>query len=519
MESDRYKPSSQGTEHYSPEEMMARLKRNERQKRQSKSSNEGGELVTREDGTQVVKVRRRKRRSKQPEKTKKKTSPKIKWAILGSVVGIILLLIIGTIFIIAKYNSSSFKKETEANITNLSGASHAELTQMRVTPVSAKAKKVELSWDQHSFLKSAVFHHLEADILATSFVSSDWIGEEIVASQAKVFLQAPTSSVEADNDPVLSPYKFESYRCNQLDLCFGTDKSAPKIAGMQVSLWTLPDGRSQIVFNNGRMLIGGWPELSIASGIATLNRTDTEIEALLEANETHKGELMIKGRIKKDTSKPVVLDVKAKDYPIQELLGKGLGRIIQGEITSDMGALRYKYNEPIKDALSFIMPFHSTEIRMTELPMFSDLKDLTGDTQYVRPIFNDCSGTMMRTSEGVTIDNIDFKSTSVITLTGKISVSAKGKMSGSLTVGLPRRLFDETKVPTGFSGPHDGVYTARVTISGTIHNPYDNLNELLKTGKSNTLRKGNNLIPVPPSRPPSPPSPADKEKEFEDLVR
>ncbi|MFK7910369.1 MAG: hypothetical protein AB8F34_07175 [Akkermansiaceae bacterium] len=516
MQSDRYKPV-EGSEHYSPEEMMARLKKSERHKRQS-DSKEDGELVTREDGSQVVKVRRRKRRSKQPEKQKKKTNPKLKWAILGTFIGICVLLAAATVFIIAKYNGSSFKKTTEESISSLSGASQVEITQMRVTPISVKATKTELNWDQHSFLESAVLHHLDADILATSFLGSEWIGEEIVSSQGEVFLKTPSPSEEVNNDPPVSPYKFGSYRCNQLNLHFGKSKGAPTIGGMMVSLWTLPDGRRQIVFNNGRMLMSGWPELEISSGVATLNASDIEVEALLEAGEAHKGELRIKGHIRKDTSKAIGLDVKAKDYPIQELLGKGLGRIIRGDITSEMGSLQYHYEKQLTDALSFVMPFSSSELIMTELPMFNDLKDLTGDTQYVRPTFNDCNGTLKRTSDGVMIDNIDFKSSSVMTLTGRVAVANDGRMTGELVVGLPRRLFDPAKIPQAFNGPRDGIYTVSVTVSGTIHNPYDNLNELLKFGKANQI-KPSTSDSSSPKIPRTNPIPRDKEKEFEDLLR
>ncbi len=516
MDSDRYKPA-EGSEHYTPDEMMARLKKSARQKRQSDPKDDG-ELITRDDGTQVVKVRRRKRRSKQPAKEKKKTNPKLKWAILGSMACIAILVAASTVFIIAKYNSASFKNETEANVSSLSGASQVEITQMRVTPVSGKARKVHLLWDQHSFLESGVFHHLDADILATSFVSSEWTGEEIVSSQGEVILKTPLTSAETSNDPFVSPYKFGTYRCNQLNLHFGSAKGAPTIADMGAWLWKLPDGRSQIVFKNGRLMMTGWPELVISSGLTTLNTSDIEIEALLEAGDTHKGELTIKGHIRKDISKPVSLDVKAKNYPIQELLGKGLGRLIRGEISSEMGSLQYLYDKQPEQALSFVMPFNSSEIQMRELPMFSDLKNLTGDTQYVRPVFNVCNGTLKRTSDGVTIDHIDFKSTSVITLSGKISVQADGRMFGDLTVGLPRRLFDPANIPSGFIGPKDGLYTVAVTVSGTIHNPYDNLNEILKSGSMRRTTKPT-PVPIPPSSPNSPPNPDDKEKEFEELLR
>lgn len=496
---------------------MARLKRNDRQKRSSSSDSDpsdprkDGELVTRADGSQVVKVRRRKRRSSQPQKkAAKKTNPKLKWAMLGLLIGILVILAAGTIFIIAKYNGRQFKESTEATISKLSGAETTALTQLRVTPISAKASKVELDWGKHSFLQSASFNSLYANILATSFFSNEWIGEEVVARLGKIHLQTPATNLEPPLERVLSPYQFGTFRCNQLDLHFGRDRDAPAVTGLQIALRRQVDERYQIVFQGGLMKIKNWPSLEISSGIVTLNARDCEIEALLEAGDAHKGELTIKGRIAKDTSRPVILDVRAKDYPIQELLGAGLGRLIQGEIRSDMGSLSYDYKKQAADTLSFIMPFNSTELRISEMPFLTELQNLTGDTQYVRPTFNHCLGTMMRTSEGVSLDNLSLTCSGVLTIKGGLSVNADGILAGDLNVGIPARLFSKKSPPPSiFSEPHNGFIYTKITLSGSIHNPHDNLNQLLQTSAH--------------KNPPSPAPPTGKnevmEREFEDLTR
>ncbi|MBT8037555.1 MAG: hypothetical protein KJO21_08430 [Verrucomicrobiae bacterium] len=508
----------QRNENYSVDEMMSRLKRNDRQKQSSKSDisssdpDKNGELITREDGSQVIKVRNRKRRSQQRKKkvSQSKTSPQMKWAILGSLMGILVILTAGTIFIIAKYNGRNFKESTEATISQLSNAQTTTLTQLRVTPISAKATKAELLWDQHSFMRSASFNGIYANILATSFFSNEWIGEEVVARLGKVYLQTPSPNRELLSEVTLSPYQFGTFRCNKLDLHFGQDKDAPAITGLQVALRQQVDERYQIVFQGGLMKIKNWPSLEISSGIVTLNDQGCKIEALLEAGDAHKGALTIKGRIAKNTSRSVLLDVQAKDYPIEELLGKALGRLLRGEIRSDMGSLSYDYTKQAPDTLSFIMPFNSTELHLSELPFLSELKNLTGDTQYVRPIFNHCTGTIMRTSEGVNIDNLNFTSTGVLTIKGKLAVNAQDILSGDLKVGIPARLFSKKFPPPSlFSEPHNGFIFTQVTLSGSIHNPHDNLHELLQAS-------------VTPSRQ-TPASQAEKneikEKEFEILTR
>jgi len=469
-------------ENYSVDKMMGKLRKGERHKRQSDSKFEG-ELVTREDGTQVVKVRSRKRRSKQPPKKQaSRTNPKIKWAILGSVAGLLVLMGIVTIFIIAKYNGSQFKTTTESNISSLTGANETTLTQLRITPVSAKASKTEIKWGPPSFLKDATFKNIRAHILATSFSSDEWRGEEIVASMGTIHLKTPDFSAETSSDEIISPYRFGAYRCNQLDLFFGSGKSSPSVTEVEVSLRRLDNGQHQIIFHDGIMKVNHWPPMKLSSGIVMLSSLGAEVEALLKDEGAHNGELTFKGLVSKNTASPARLDVKAKNYPIQELLGKDLGRLIQGELQSDIGSFTYDYNKPPDKALSFILPFNSTEIRFEGLPMFQVLHKLIGDTTYVRPIFSRCRGTILRTAEGLSLNDLEFINNSFLILRGNINVDAQGKLTGKLSIGIPQSTFDD-QAPQPFTGPIDGFYHLVVTLSGTTQTPNDNLHQLLKGAK------------------------------------
>ena len=66
-------------DHYSVDEMMDRLKRHKGSE-DKENDMKDGELITRSDGSQVIKVRKRKRRSQQAPK---ETNPQFKWAAMG----------------------------------------------------------------------------------------------------------------------------------------------------------------------------------------------------------------------------------------------------------------------------------------------------------------------------------------------------------------------------------------------------------------------------------------------------
>ncbi|MDC1406240.1 hypothetical protein N8314_01680 [Akkermansiaceae bacterium] len=513
-ETDR---SSNDHEHYSVDEMMARLKRHDRDKEQQDKIKDG-ELVTRPDGSQVIKVKKRRRRSKQPSK---KTNPKLKWAVIGTASGLALALVAFTIFIIARYNGASFKEKTEISISKHVTADSTKIEQLRVTPLSAAASKATINWDRESFFHSATFSAIKADIKATSFLSRSWNGEEILAEQGTIQLQLPEKNRAASIDSIISNYRFKSYRCEKLDLLFGDSEDAPSIKGLHASLQRLPSRRYQVTYNSGTIDIPSWPNLEISSGIITLNSSSAEIEARLGAQNNNRGELLIKGIIYKDKDQPVVLDVKSINYPIEDMLGEDFSRIIEGYIHSDMGALSYNPKQNNVNALSFIMPFNSDQLNISELPMLNDLRDLTGKPQYLHPSFTHCRGTIIRNLGGISLSNLNLISSKLLSIEGNISVNAQGMLSGELNVGIPSRLFDDkTPAPKIFSAPKDGNIYTKVTLGGTVHSPHDDFNARLKSSGRAIIQKPSmfadegEILPITPSE-----KLEQKEKAFEALTK
>ena len=473
-EPKKYKQDGQN---YSLDEMMDRLRSDEQEKLTQKNKADG-ELVTRKDGSQALKVRKRRRRSVQPDKNSNNLSPKVKWTILAGTLGVGIIFTAAIIFIIAKYNGRSFKEKTESIIAEITNAQKSEISKLRITPISAKATTFSIDWGNHTFLKRAEFNNLRSDIKPASFITSKWKGPEIVTSTGQIYLQKPLLSAETTSDTSPSPYDFGSYRCNQLDIYFGQNPDAPAIKELQISLRKTNTEIHQIVFQGGKVIIPDWPDCRLSSGIITLNAEDAQIETLISAENSKSGALKITGRIPKNTQKNIKLNVKATNYPIHELLGTELGKLVLGNVQSDLGEISYDYDNPSASGLKFSLPFNSNYIRITSFPFLTILKDFTNNSKYVRPSFTNCEGDIIRTASGVSLNNIDFVSNSLISLLGDIHVGSDRKLSGTLDVGIPVSAFIGSP-PKPFTGPRDGLYYVKLTLSGTIQNPHDNLRELL----------------------------------------
>ena len=465
----------------SVDQMMERLKQGQGDETPQEQQRE---LVIREDGTQTIKVRKRKRRTQQPKKSATQLSPKVKWSILGSVIILVALAAISIAFITAKYNGQKFKDSTAAKIAEITGATQSTLTKLKVTPLSAQADKYELVWDKHSFIKEATFDTLKADIKAPSFFSSNWRGNEIVATGGTVTLQKPVPEIETSTSEASSPYDFASYRCNLLQLYFGDSADAPVISDLQISQRKSDDGTYHLVAQNGVVKIVNWPNFKLASAIASPNPQGLEVTALFEAFDSTTGELEIEGKIPTNTNEPLSLHVSAKDYPIQEILGEELGKRLQGVIQSSTGSLSYDYTKPSTSALSFELPFDSQNLTIKGLPFLSTLQQLTRNSSYSQTTFNIGSGNMSRNSSGIELKNLHLVSNSVMTLKGNLMVLSNDKLRGSLDIGIPTSVFEGTP-PKPFVGPKDGLYFIKVELSGTIHNPHDNLREQLQANSQN----------------------------------
>ena len=73
---------------------------------------EEGELVTRADGTQAIKVRKKKRRSNQPHKEQERAKQRFRIIKLGIAFVLLTLVVVAAASMLFYYNSSSFREDT-----------------------------------------------------------------------------------------------------------------------------------------------------------------------------------------------------------------------------------------------------------------------------------------------------------------------------------------------------------------------------------------------------------------------
>lgn len=455
--------SSQDPENYSIDEMVQRLKR-----RGTGSADE--ELVTRADGTQMIRRRHRKRRSHQPERKPPRSSQQLRVIQLVMVVGGLGILLVGGMSLLAYHNSSAFIRKTEANIGAVSGAQVA-LDKFGLTPLRAQARGVELVWEDGGMLASAQFHNLGARINPVGFIGGGWAGEEVVAGEGLVRLQPATGPTPA-RSPRQNPYQFLRYRCLKLAVEAGDGR----VSGTEGTLYLRSDA-SQLRMIGGVFSAPGWGEMPLGRASWLVKPGAVEVSVRGADHRDGRGELAVAGTFDPRAA-TAALNVTLEDFPLAEALGSSLGRLVSGRVAGsgmlsfcpqDSGSARL-------DATFKLVPREA--VVLTGLPVFAYLQQEFQDPGLGSPRFETAAeGLIERSREGVRLSALRLEQRNGLAVAGNLATDQQGNLSGTLELGISDRLAMLATTPEAlqaFPVRRDGYRWVKISLSGTVSAPRDN---------------------------------------------
>ena len=502
-------------EKYSIDEMMDRLKA-------APSENpDEGELVTRSDGSQAIRVRKRKRRSTQPHKEERHRTRRTR--IIQVSAALIFLFIaaltVGGAIIYA--NSTPFRQGLIRKIEQVSGAT-VDLQGFRMNPKTANSGIFSLTWPDGNVLKNFSTLGFTADVSPASFLGKSMTGEDVTLGNGVLTLQFPKAGQALRNDPAppgASPIRFDRYRIPMLDITLG-DPATPliKLATSEASL--TPEninGRPQLSLYHGALTIDGWPKLRMDRALVEFRGTEAEIIGLRVLHETDdRGALEVSGLVAPyKPDQPVTLAVTLDEFQLSGLTGAALGRLFSGKIDS-LPIAKSNYltflptanPSPTFDASFRVSSNSSIEVRGFPF-LFALSQILREDPWFLQPTFEgDASGVIHRERGVVTLRNLDLESKGRLALRGEISIAANQTLAGSLQLGLAESVIGgapTTRLKSMFGPPMDGYRWLTLKISGPATEPMDNFKELFSTAAV---------------APRESPAPVDTEKSsFEELTR
>lgn len=479
-------------ENYSIDDMMDRLRVRGGGPRDGEAK-----LVTREDGTQVYKMRKRKRRSVQPKKEKEKREQRMRVAQVVGAVGLVAgagLVLLGSVIYL---NTPGYHQKIEERVKQWTGA-EPKLSQLRVSPISAGASSVELHWPETSLLKSLTVNLVRADLRVPSLAAGVWKGTEMVGGQGGTLVLRQPVGVAPELPPRGGdcPFQFR-YRSPQFNVLMGGDeRPAARLSNTEATFDVLDPAATtaNLRFEGGTLSAPGWGDFSL--NFASLQ---------FDPDGLRVGNVRLSPALKSDGAEIEILNpgqalfdlrgakselaVRVRRLPIGSLLGTNFGGWLVVEIETpeggEDGTLTYEANA--SSPVSLRIPFRAAPSSFTywkQLPMFGVLAKEVDESWYQAPSFDlEATGTVVRTGNTGGLDNLRFAARNRLTVTGRLATDPQGTLDGSLEVGLPDALVNEAAAPfrAVFKRREGGYSWATVRLSGTGRQPQDDLQKQLDT--------------------------------------
>ena len=502
-------------EKYSIDEMMDRLKG------APSETPEDGELVTRSDGSQAIRVRKRKRRSSQPHK---EVHHRTRRARIVQVAAALILLFIAAFVIggaIIYANSSPFRQGLVRKIEQVSGAA-IELQEFRMNPKTANAGSLTLAWPAGNVLKSLTLRGFSAEISPASFLGKSMTGEEVIFPYGALALQIPSPGQALRNFPAPtgeSPIRFHRYRLSKLDATLG-NPAAPLIKLTETEASLSPEtvsGWPQLSLYQGALAIDGWPKLRLDRALIEFHETAADIIGLRVLHETeNSGALEFSGTVDPyKPDQPSRLAVTLDAFQLSGIIGPALGRLFSGRIDSlavtDSNYLSFLPTDKTSPSLDVSFRVSPTsKIEVQGFPFLFGLSQTLGeDPWFVHPVFEDNAvGVIHREGGIVTLRDLRMESKDRMALRGEISIAANQSLSGNLQVGLAEAMIvaaPTSRLKSMFGPPKDGFRWLTLALSGQVSDPMDNFKELFSAA------------PVTPRK--SPAADDNEGSSFEELTR
>lgn len=479
-------PSSE-PEKYTIDEMMDRLKTRD-------SSEKQPELVIRSDGSQAMKVKKRKRRSKQAVKEEIKRNKRIQiMQIAGFVVVFILLSLTAGIAII-NANSKGFRESLVLKLEATSGA-EVKLDQFRMNPLAAHAASASLTWPAGNALGSMELRTVSARIAPSSFIGRTFGGEEIVAVAGKLKLRTPVPTALARQVPKPDgglPVNFSRYSIPALDISCGEIGS---LVNAEVSLYPSDvAGQAEIRLRGGSLQFANWPPMSLDRAYIKVKGSDLQIQSMrFEMPETANprmagGSIDFSGSLSSpNLGNPQILAAKLEAFALPYLLGVDLGRFFLGGVntkdTPQSNFLSFDTDSPEKALLELdLTNAPESKIDLAGFKFLEMLAIAFDDRWYEFPNFDDEIAMVVKRADGkVTLTEINLVNRGRMAVRGAVTDGVGGRISGKLRIGIPETQISATKdkrLEQMFGQVREGYRWVDLEIGGTAALPEDDFRAL-----------------------------------------
>lgn len=474
-------------EKYSLDDMLERL-----HGKPAPGPEDAGELVTRSDGSQAIKVRKRKRRSVQPHKEAAKKAVRLRAFQVSSVV--ILIILLGLTFggLIIYANSAPYRASLLSKFNSASGA-NTEFHQVRVTPTGTNAARVNFDWPSGNIIRHFAVTEVRAQALLGGIVGGHWGVNEISAKTGVLHVAAAEPGQPVRFHPKTagsSPVSFERLSVASTDVVVGSD-SHPSLEILGTEATFYPQAQQDtpsIRLVGGKVKVPQWPLFRLDRALVEVHgsRLDFVTLRLLHELDTT-GTIELSGQISPDSiGKGQKLGVKLSSFNLNGIAGTSLGHLVAGRVDSrgpeSENQLAFSSSDPSGKLTVAFASAPNTFPKLNNFRFLGSLWKITENAWFKDPVFHDgCTGILHRENGIARISDLNMLAKTQLSVTGELAVQPNDVLSGTLQIGLPEATIvgaKNPKVAAVFTEARDGFRWVTLTISGTASRPVDNFEEI-----------------------------------------
>lgn len=496
-------------EKYSINDMLNRLNSRDNHEKE-------GELVTRADGSQALKVRKRKRRTNQIKDQVSDRNHRMQLLqIAGFIVFIVALLLIAGIALLYT-NSKGFREDLLSKVEILTG-SEAEIFQFRMNPLTASAGHLNMSWPDGYVLDRLETNGLLAKIAPVNFFGKAFKGEEIIATRGALFLKAPIQINQQQKTITKSEgdlISFNRYAIPKLNVFFAKEPQWNRmLENTEASFFpSLTQGQGEIRLNQGLLKFKNWPTLALDRAYINVRDDELHIQSMLFQAPTQKnqrvrdtGIMDIYGVMKPlEVGATHKLSVSLESFPLSHLLGNDLGQFFRGKTLTnpdtDSNYLEFTPGSGEEPRLELsVTNALDSRIDLMKFKFMGQLALTLDDRWYEFPSFDSkVKIPMVKRGETVGLNDIYLEQRGRMALRGTITSKGQGgQIAGKFSVGIPEAMIgasENRRIHAIFSEVNEGYRWIELEIGGTSAAPTDNFKDLYQAAEITTKSSGQNIL-------------------------
>ncbi len=442
------------------------------------------EVITREDGSKVVKVKKRKRVNEN-DTTKIVSGDHETFILKFFIKAFVVLVIVGIGLAayygvrLAYYNSPDHILPLQAAVSEKIGM-QTTLKSYVVGPTQVRLDSIDLdSYEDAEFTYDITLRDVMVPLKFESILFKSLYGDEARAKKGSFrLLRQPGSVVREASEEVAAsiPFSHEALKISEVEFSLGQGPRALKLSGGSAKIIKSEDGVAQLIFRDGVIKNLKVLPNRLLSAVVIDHPDHIEVKSLKLQNE-QSSYINLSGDYYKGGQAESRLSSELRNMELGNL-DQHFGKLVRGGADSSSGSLVIEDGD---FSLQNQLDVSSTGIELRNFRFIRSLAIIFGDTDVDNILFKNVSrATLNISKEGYELSDLRILNRYKACVMGNFKVDMNGKLSGDLQVGIPLgrivKAYPEMDHETLNLG--EGFSWYDVKLSGTAYQPKDNFLEV-----------------------------------------